>query len=191
MLTEKGVPFTQRFVDLKAKPDWFLAISPRGKVPVLVADGVPIFDSVVILQYLDGVTGAHLLPADSLMRAKHRMWIELSNDLMTGHYKIAIAPGCGDRIARGASALRAGAGRTVVRGRGDRPRRLRGRSRARAIREARSRARHRRLRGAAAGRRVVAAWSQRISERPAFRDTLIADFDERFRALLQDARTAA
>ena len=38
LLTELGVPFTQRFVDLAARPDWFTAISPRGKVPVLVAD---------------------------------------------------------------------------------------------------------------------------------------------------------
>ena len=42
LLTEKGVPFTQRYIDLQAKPDWFLAISPRGKVPVLLVDGVPL-----------------------------------------------------------------------------------------------------------------------------------------------------
>jgi glutathione S-transferase len=31
-LTEKGVPFERRHVDLSTKPDWFLAISPLGKV---------------------------------------------------------------------------------------------------------------------------------------------------------------
>ena len=36
MLLEKGVPFDVRYVDLRAKPDWFLELSPRGKVPVLV-----------------------------------------------------------------------------------------------------------------------------------------------------------
>jgi len=30
MLVEKGVPFTTRIVDLQAKPDWFLALSPRS-----------------------------------------------------------------------------------------------------------------------------------------------------------------
>src|SRR5215475_10763040 len=36
-LTEKGVPFGRRYVDLANKPDWFLAISPLGKVPLLQA----------------------------------------------------------------------------------------------------------------------------------------------------------
>jgi len=42
MLREKNVPFERTYIDLKNKPDWFLAISPRGKVPVLVADGCPV-----------------------------------------------------------------------------------------------------------------------------------------------------
>ena len=54
MLAEKGVPFERRYVDLKAKPDWFLAISPRGKVPLLVADGSVLFESAAIcLQLAD------------------------------------------------------------------------------------------------------------------------------------------
>ena len=34
-LTEKGVPFERIDIDLANKPDWFLKISPLGKVPVL------------------------------------------------------------------------------------------------------------------------------------------------------------
>ena len=37
VLLEKGVPFTRKNIDLANKPDWFLAISPLGKVPVLQA----------------------------------------------------------------------------------------------------------------------------------------------------------
>ena len=37
----------------------------------------------------------------------------------------------------------------------------------------------------------MAAWSQRLAERPAFRDTLIADFEERFRTLVVEHRTIA
>ncbi len=33
VLLEKGVPFERINVDLSAKPDWFLALSPTGKVP--------------------------------------------------------------------------------------------------------------------------------------------------------------
>ena len=35
-LTEKGVPFERIDIDLANKPDWFLKISPLGKVPVLL-----------------------------------------------------------------------------------------------------------------------------------------------------------
>ena len=35
VLLEKGVEFDRIDVDLSAKPDWFLALSPTGKVPVL------------------------------------------------------------------------------------------------------------------------------------------------------------
>ena len=35
-LTEKGVAFERIDIDLANKPDWFLKISPLGKVPVLV-----------------------------------------------------------------------------------------------------------------------------------------------------------
>ncbi|MDB4997742.1 MAG: glutathione S-transferase, partial [Myxococcaceae bacterium] len=48
MLAEKGVAFERREIDPKDKPAWFLAISPRGKAPVLVADGQPLFESAAI-----------------------------------------------------------------------------------------------------------------------------------------------
>jgi glutathione S-transferase len=34
-LNEKGVPFERIDIDLANKPDWFLKLSPLGKVPVL------------------------------------------------------------------------------------------------------------------------------------------------------------
>lgn len=35
VLLEKNVPFDRVNVDLSAKPDWFLALSLTGKVPLL------------------------------------------------------------------------------------------------------------------------------------------------------------
>ncbi len=52
-LTEKGVVFDRIDIDLANKPDWFLAISPLGKTPVLRADDHAIFESSVILEYLE------------------------------------------------------------------------------------------------------------------------------------------
>lgn len=68
VLLEKGVAFERIQVDLAAKPDWFLALSPTGKVPLLLAgrpDGseVAIFESMVICEYLEETrSGAPMYP---------------------------------------------------------------------------------------------------------------------------------
>jgi len=92
MIHEKGAPFERRYVDLKHKPEWFLAISPRGKVPVLVADGVPLFESSAICEFIDETHPPSLLPTDPVMRARHRAWVEVANDLSNAQYKVLTAP---------------------------------------------------------------------------------------------------
>jgi glutathione S-transferase len=51
-LTEKGVGYERIDIDLANKPDWFLALSPLGKTPVLQVGDKVIFESAVILEYL-------------------------------------------------------------------------------------------------------------------------------------------
>jgi glutathione S-transferase len=47
--------------------------NPLNKVPALVLDdGTSIFDSAVITEYLDAVSGGHFIPADPAARAKAR-----------------------------------------------------------------------------------------------------------------------
>jgi glutathione S-transferase len=91
MLHEKGVSFERRNVDLKNKPDWFLAISPRGKVPVLVADGIALFESAVICEFLDETHPPHLVPAEPFERAVQRGWVEVANDLLASQFRILAA----------------------------------------------------------------------------------------------------
>jgi glutathione S-transferase len=91
MLTEKQAPFTLRYVDLKNKPDWFLALSPRGKVPVLLADGRPLFESSVINEFLDETLPPPLLPADPWQRASQRAWVEVANDLLATQFAVLAA----------------------------------------------------------------------------------------------------
>src|SRR5690242_18602243 len=82
-LAEKGVPFERIQIDLADKPDWFLAISPIGKVPVLLVDDQPIFESAVILEYLEDTIAPALHPADPLRRAEHRAWIEFGSAILS------------------------------------------------------------------------------------------------------------
>ena len=81
-LTEKGVGFERIDIDLASKPDWFLAISPLGKTPVLLVGDKAIFESAVILEYLEETQPKPLHPADALMRAEHRAWIEFGSTVL-------------------------------------------------------------------------------------------------------------
>ena len=110
MMHEKGVPFERRYIDLRAKPDWFLAISPRGKVPVLRVDGQPLFESQAIIEFLDETHPPSLLGADPFSRAQQRAWVEVANDLSNAQYRLLIAPHTGEQQAA-AEALAAITGR--------------------------------------------------------------------------------
>jgi glutathione S-transferase len=81
-LTEKGVGFERIDIDLANKPDWFLAISPLGKTPVLRVGDSAIFESAVILEYLEETEPKPLHPADPLTRAEHRAWIEFGSTVL-------------------------------------------------------------------------------------------------------------
>ena len=82
VLAEKNAPFSRRYVDLSAKPEWFLDISPLGKTPVLLAGNEPVFESAVICEYLDETVGPVLHPAEPLHRARDRGWMEFGSAIL-------------------------------------------------------------------------------------------------------------
>src|ERR1700704_4863622 len=92
-LTEKGVTFERIDIDLANKPDWFLAISPLGKTPVLQVGDRAIFESAVILEYLEETQQRPLHPADPLTRAAHRAWIEFGSAVLNDIAGFYAAPG--------------------------------------------------------------------------------------------------
>ena len=81
-LDEKGVAFERINVDLANKPAWFLAISPLGKVPLLKVGDAVIFESAVILEYLEETRPHPLHPIDALQRAEHRAWMEFGSTIL-------------------------------------------------------------------------------------------------------------
>jgi len=83
LMTEKQIPFKRTDIELHNKPKWLADVSPTGKVPVLVVnDSQAIFESAVICEYLDEVSGGSLHPADNLEKANHRAWIEFASDIL-------------------------------------------------------------------------------------------------------------
>lgn len=82
VLAEKGIPFERIDIDLANKPAWFLKVSPLGKTPVLMVDDVPVFESAVICEFLDETAVPRLHPADALVRAQHRGWMEFGSAVL-------------------------------------------------------------------------------------------------------------
>jgi len=87
-LAEKGVPFERVVVDLSATPDWFAALSPLSKVPLLRVprpDGAEavLFESANICEYIEETQpGPRLHPEDPLGRAQHRAWMEFGSAIL-------------------------------------------------------------------------------------------------------------
>ncbi|WMP15946.1 glutathione S-transferase family protein [Thiothrix lacustris] len=90
-LNQKGIDYTLTHINPQETPDWFKAISPLGKVPVLVVDGTPVFESAVILEYLDEVYPPALHPADPLEKARQRAWVEFCSELLGRQHRMLTA----------------------------------------------------------------------------------------------------
>ncbi|HSR99902.1 MAG TPA: glutathione S-transferase family protein [Kofleriaceae bacterium] len=90
-LAERGVAFERVYIDLAAKPDWFVALSPLGKVPLLQVGDDVLFESSVICEYLEDTLPEPLHPADPLERARHRGWMELGSSVLADIWSLEIA----------------------------------------------------------------------------------------------------
>lgn len=91
-LAEKGVDFDRKTIDLANKPAWFLKLSPLGKVPVLLDGDQPIFESAVILEYLEETQPRPLHPENPLRRAQHRGWIEFGSSILADIWVVETSP---------------------------------------------------------------------------------------------------
>lgn len=77
VLREKNIDFEFQHIEADNRPDWFRAISPHNKVPVLrIDDSVSLFESGAIAEYLDDIALPRLHPEDPVARAVNRAWIE-------------------------------------------------------------------------------------------------------------------
>jgi glutathione S-transferase len=100
VLRAKEIPFEVTYIDLRNKPDWFLQISPHGKVPVLNVDGQPLFESNAIAEYLDEAEAPQLHPQDLIRRARNRAWTDFVPTFAAGLSGIYYAKSAEDRDER-------------------------------------------------------------------------------------------
>ncbi len=77
VLRAKNVAYEITYIDRNKRPDWFLAVSPHSKVPVLlVNDKDALFESNAIAEFLDETAAPRLHPEDPLARARNRAWTD-------------------------------------------------------------------------------------------------------------------
>ena len=93
-LLEKGMEYDITYLtrdELMNPPQWFLDISPFGKVPVLRVGEISLFESAVINEYIDEISPPSLHPADPLIRAMNRAWIVFAGELLMSQYQYITA----------------------------------------------------------------------------------------------------
>jgi glutathione S-transferase len=84
VIEELGIPCQRVKLDIRAgdtrKSD-FLKLNPNGKVPLIVHDDVPIFESAAITMYLGETFGVDkkLYPAPGIKRGEAMKWITWAN----------------------------------------------------------------------------------------------------------------
>lgn len=79
-LAEKGVEWDSKFLDLAKRDNLdpeYLKINPNGVVPTIVHDGKVLYESNMIIEYLDEIfPDPPLRPTDPYLRAKMHVWMD-------------------------------------------------------------------------------------------------------------------
>lgn len=78
LLEELGLPYEH--IPTAPRSDAVRALNPAGKVPVLIAEGTPLTDSVAIMTFLADRHGAFTYPCGSLERARQDGFTHFIND---------------------------------------------------------------------------------------------------------------
>jgi glutathione S-transferase len=91
VLREKQIEHEIEYIDLEQPPEWFLRLSPSGKVPLMLVDNEVLFESSVILDFLDEAFAPRFHPAEIIKRAQYKAWIEYGSSLLMGQYTLATA----------------------------------------------------------------------------------------------------
>lgn len=89
----KGVDFEYIEQDPYNKSAEWLAVNPRGLIPVIVHNGKSVYESHVCIEYIDEAWSGEqsLLPKDPYQRAKARMWGDfISKKIIPPYYRFLL-----------------------------------------------------------------------------------------------------
>jgi len=83
LLNEKNIEYDITFINPSEPPDWFIPLSPTGNVPIILVGDTVIFESMVILEYLDEAYPPSLHAENPLDKAKNRAWMDYTSSLFS------------------------------------------------------------------------------------------------------------
>lgn len=91
----KGIAYDYQEEDLSNKSPQLLEYNPvHKKVPVLVHNGKPVAESLIIIEYIDetwrSLQNTPLLPQEPCQRAKARFWAKFAHEKVTTRRRIDI-----------------------------------------------------------------------------------------------------
>ncbi|XP_021718767.1 probable glutathione S-transferase [Chenopodium quinoa] len=102
-LKMKGVKYEYVEEDLLNKSDELLQYNPiHKKIPVMVVDGKPIAESLVIMEYIDETWKGdpHILPSHPYDRARARFWSKFVDDKLLPQLKPAFMSNDGEQSTK-------------------------------------------------------------------------------------------
>lgn len=88
-LIYKQVEHEVVYVNLADPPDWFLKSSPLKRVPIILINGVVLFESFAINEYIDDAYPNKLHPKDPVLRAENRGWIGFGDKCMWSAFNLS------------------------------------------------------------------------------------------------------
>lgn len=91
ILKQQKIDYKITYINLMSPPDWFVEISPTKQVPLLKIDSEVIFESSVISEFVNDISGGNLLPKDPVQKAKSRAWIAFSSSIFGDLFNLVIA----------------------------------------------------------------------------------------------------
>ncbi|KAG0695568.1 glutathione S-transferase C-terminal-like protein [Suillus ampliporus] len=123
-LAEVGVPFKRCEIDLANKPEWYAPkVNPASKVPAIAYGGpdvapenpspesIKLAESLILVEFIgDLYPSSGIVPADPVLRAKARFFIEIVSTKFSPHYvKFAMGDPEGTHVAllKGVDAVQA------------------------------------------------------------------------------------
>ncbi len=88
-----------KYINLMSPPDWFVKISPTGNVPLLQVDDNIIFESSVIIEFLNEISTDDMHPQDTVLKALNRSWISMGSGLFSDLFN-AVSTNENDEFAK-------------------------------------------------------------------------------------------